>query len=240
MTPAQGRQQRRELMRSIEREHRLAARRRVTELRAALRDARAMRRIALAQARQRCRAERVAARARARKLYEEGMARLREAARQERLAARQACDADVAAARGIKEKIGRARAELEAERKYQRDMKRIERANKARALEFKRTTRTARRGESDDEVRGNIPPEFVSLFERVKGRIKGSPRMTRTEAFLHYAHEHPDEVLVALEDKTEQLVRELEERERAAMKAARRRPNPTEYREAFEGEGVPF
>jgi hypothetical protein len=64
--------------------------------------------------------------------------------------------------------------------------------------------------------------------------------MTRTEAFLHYAHEHPDEVLVALEDKTEQLVRELEERERTAMKAARRRPTATEYREAFEAEGVPF
>jgi len=168
------------------------------------------------------------------------MARLREAARQERLAARQACDADLAAARGVKEKIGRARAELEAERKYQRDMKRIERANRARALEFKRATKTERRGESDDEVRGNIPPEFVSLFERVKGRIKGSPRMTRTEAFLHYAHEHPDEVLVALEDKTEQLVRELEGRERAATRAARRRPTDAEYRAAFEEHAAPF
>jgi hypothetical protein len=42
------------------------------------------------------------------------------------------------------------------------------------SLEFKRTTKTERRGESDDEVRGNIPPEFVSLFERVKSRVIGS------------------------------------------------------------------
>lgn len=59
---------------------------RVAELQAALKDARAMRQIALAPARQRCRAERIAARARARQLlehasytqlYEEGTARLR-------------------------------------------------------------------------------------------------------------------------------------------------------------------
>ena len=100
---------------------------RFAELRAVLRDTRAMRRIALVQARQRCRGECVAARTRARKLYEEGMARLREAARQERLAARQACDADLAAARGIKEKIAARAPSSRRERKYQGDMKRIER-----------------------------------------------------------------------------------------------------------------
>jgi hypothetical protein len=119
-------------------------------------------------------------------------------------------------------------------------MKRIERANRVRALEFKRATKAERRAESDDEVRGNIPAEFVSLFERVKGRVKGSPRMTRTEAFLHYAHEHPDEVLVSLEDRTDQLVRELEERERAAARSARRLPTRADYRAAFEERGVPF
>ena len=44
--------------------------------------------------------------------------------------------------------------------------------------------------------------------------------MTRTEAFLHYAEEHPDEVLRSIEDKSDAVLRELEAQERAA----RRRP----------------
>ena len=33
---------------------------------------------------------------------------------------------------------------------------------------------------------------------------------------LEYAEEHPDEVLVALDDKTDALIRELEDQERQA------------------------
>jgi hypothetical protein len=76
----------------------------------------------------------------------------------------------------------------------------------------------------------------MSLAHGCARGIKASPRISRAEA-LHYAHEHPDEVLVALEDKTEQLVRALEERERAAAKATRGRPTAAEYREAFDAEG---
>ena len=241
MTPAEGRRQRRELMRQIDREHKLTARRKLAELVAALRDARALRKGALVQARQRCLSERIAARARAREMWRVGLEALRQAVKQERLTARQACSADLAAARGIADKIGRARAELEAERRFRRDMQRIERGNRARMLEFKATSKKERRSESDDEVRGNIPPELASLWGRVKGQIKGSERMTRTEAFLHYAHEHPDEVLVSMEDKTDELVRQLEERERGARRELRRRrPTRTQYREAFEEHGVPF
>ncbi len=71
-------------------------------------------------------------------------------------------------------------------------------------------TRIERQAESDDEVRSNIPPELVALFEHVKRGIKASPCMSRTEAFLHYAEENPDDVLVATEDKTDALIRELE------------------------------
>jgi hypothetical protein len=52
-------------------------------------------------------------------------------------------------------------------------------------------TRIERRAESDDEVRSNLPADLVALFERVKGGIKASPRMSRTEVFLQYAEEHP-------------------------------------------------
>ena len=40
---------------------------------------------------------------------------------------------------------------------------------------------------------------------------------------LHYAEEHPDEVLAVIEDKTEAIVRELERQEREASRALKRR-----------------
>jgi hypothetical protein len=46
--------------------------------------------------------------------------------------------------------------------------------------------------------------------------------MSRTEAFLHYAEEHPDEVLTSIEDRADVLVRELEAKERAARRALSR------------------
>ena len=65
-----------------------------------------------------------------------------------------------------------------------------------------------------DEVRGNIPPELVALFERVKRGVKASPRMSRTQAFLHYTEENQEEVLEAISDTTEEMVRQLEEEHR--------------------------
>lgn len=103
-------------------------------------------------------------------------------------------------------------------------MRRIERHARERHRELAvKRQRLERQQESDDAVRGNIPPELVSLFERVKRHIRGGAHMSRTEAFLHYAEEHPGEVLVALEDKTEAMIRDLERRERVADKAARKR-----------------
>src|ERR1035438_6095136 len=64
------------------------------------------------------------------------------------------------------------------------------------------------------------PPELVPLFERVKRAIKASPRMSPTEAFLHYAEETPDDVLAAMDDKTDALIRELEGQYREAPFAA--------------------
>ena len=219
LTPAQGRKQRRALMRDIAREHRREAREKLVSLRTQIRDAKALRRSAIAQAKERCRTERIAVRARARAMKERALERLREALRRERQLARDTCTASLAEARGIKDKVQRAGAELQAERAYQRDLRRIERANRVARLDIRRPSRSERRRESDDEVRGNIPPELVGLWERVKRRIRGTDRMTRTEAFLHYAHEHPNEVLEGLEDRTDALIRELEAKERAAAKA---------------------
>lgn len=125
-------------------------------------------------------------------------------------------------ARAIKDDIQRARVSYLAERRYQQDLRRIERANRKRRLEAPRVTRIERRSESDDEVRSNIPPELVAMFERVKRSIKATSRMSRTEAFLRYAEEHPSEVLDAIEDKTEALIRELEQQARAASREMKR------------------
>ncbi len=126
---------------------------------------------------------------------------LKATVRAERLAARQSCTVRLGEARGIKDEIQRARAALLAERKYQADLRRIEAAHRQRRREAPGITRLERQGESDDEVRANVPPDLVALFERVKRSIKASPRMSRTEAFLKYAEEHPSEVLEAIDDK---------------------------------------
>jgi hypothetical protein len=226
---AQSKEERRKLWRDINREHRKQAKVKLVALRAELREARAKRKLALRDAKERCRAERIAARERARAMRLRVLEELREAMRAERFEARQSCSVKLGEARAIKDEIARARAELLAEKKYQSDLRRIERANRQRRKEAPKVTRIERQAESDDEVRANVAPELVPLFERVKRSIKASPRMSRTEAFLRYAEEHPDEVLVAIDDKTEALIRELEAKERAAQKELRRGPPRRRY-----------
>jgi hypothetical protein len=218
------------LFRELERDRKKKAREKIANLAEQLREARRRRKMALHEAKERCRAERIAARERARAMRLRVLEELREAMRAERLGARQACTTRLGEARGIKDSILRARAELQAEKKYEADLRRIERANRKRRQEAPRVTRIERQAESDDEVRSSIPPELVALFERVKRGIKASPRMSRTEAFLHYAEENPNEVLAAVDDKTDTLIRELEAQHREARRSLRRpAPRPPRY-----------
>jgi len=82
--------------------------------------------IALREAKERCRAERLAARERARTLRLRLLEELQEAVRSERQSARQTCSVRLGEARSIKDDIKRARAKLLAERQYQADLRRIE------------------------------------------------------------------------------------------------------------------
>jgi hypothetical protein len=80
-----------------------------------------------------------------------------------------------------------------------------------------RSTRGERRAESDDEVRGNLPPEMIGVFEKVRRHIKGSARKTRTEAFLEWAEENPGEVWAMQSAEAERdLHRMIAEHERLA------------------------
>jgi hypothetical protein len=241
LSPAEGRRQRRELPQQIARDQRRQQREHREDLRAQVRQARAERHAALVDAKTRCRNERRAVRERLQALRERVLQDLQETVAGERAAAKETCSIRQNEARRVSDRIKRVRAELEAERTFQRDMRRIERANRQRTREAHRTTAAEHRAQSDDAVVGNIPPELVSLWERVKRSIRGSDRMSRTEAFLEYAESHPDEVLEAIEDRTDALVRELEMRERDAARSLRERPLPPENRPEWPADGdVPF
>jgi hypothetical protein len=216
------------LWREIERDERRKRREKLAELRTQIRAARVQRKAAMKSAVERCRSERLAARERARALRIRGLAELREAARLERASARDACSLSKGEAKnqGV---VQRRRADLAAEAKYQADLRRMEHGNRARRREHPHATYVERRSESDDEVRSNLPADLVALFERVKRSIKPSSRQTRTEAFLKYGEEHPHELLEALDDKTEHLIRDLERQEREALRAVRRSPPRAGY-----------
>jgi hypothetical protein len=218
------RKHRKVLMREIERDHRKRARAKVTGLREQLRTARLTRKNVLVEATSRCRSERVAVRDRTRIERLRALDELRKALHAERQAARDACALRREDARkATSDAVQRARGELDAERKYQDDLRRIERGNHERHVAARRASGSERRSESDDEVRVNLPDELVALFERVKHGIKGSARESRTEAFLRYAEQHPDEALSAIDDKTDAVIRDLERQERDAARYARRR-----------------
>ena len=219
LSPAEGRRQRRELMRQITRDQRSQQREHLVDLRAQVRQARAERRAALVDAKTRCRNERRAVRERLQALRERVLQDLQETVAGERAAAKETCSIRQNEARRVSDRIKRVRAELEAERAFQRDMRRIDRANRQRTRQAHRTTAAEHRSQSDDTVVGNIPPELVSLWERVKRSIRGFRPHEQDRAFLEYAESHPEEVLEAIEDRTDALVRELEARERDASRA---------------------
>jgi hypothetical protein len=46
--------------------------------------------------------------------------------------------------------------------------------------------------------------------------------MSRLETFLKWVEEHPSELVTALEDRTDEVIRDLERREREARRALKR------------------
>lgn len=243
MTPAQGRAQRKQLMREIARDERKKQREHLAGLKQAIREAHRGRRTALVETKASCRAARREVRERVKRMRAEALAELRAAVALEKANARSTCAAGKQLAKDLGSKHARARHELETERAYRAEMRRIEHGNKARARDILHP-RGARarelKSESDDTVRGNIPPELVALFERVKAKIKGTDRMSRTEAFLEYAESHDREVLEAIEDRTDAMLRELEAKERAAHKALKRPLARARAGAAALDEAVPF
>lgn len=220
MTRADGRAQRRALMRQIAQHEKEKKRAHLHALREAIVAARDAHKRAVVHAVERCRNARAEARSKAAHLRAEALEELTRAVELERQAARSHCETARKAARGEKDRKKRARDELRAEQAFGRQMRLIERSAKLRHRDLApKKRRGEKQSESDDEVRGNIPPELVPLFNKVKSVIRPSSRHSRTEAFLEYAEARPREVLQVLEDRTEALIRDLERRERAASRA---------------------
>lgn len=242
MSIAENRAFKKRAARDLARKHRAEVRAMVVQLREQLRQARTRRREVLRSLPGKLRAHRLIARERHARLKHDLIAHMRAALAERRAAAKRTREHDLGEARAARDKVIAARMKLEAEEKYRADMRRIEADNR----NARRAEKQIRRGrhhalsQSDDTVRGNIPSDLVPLWERVKGRIKGGDRKSRTEAFLQYAEEHPGEVYAVIESRTDELIAEME-RQHGDMKRLARRPLRHHSREATaKALGVPF
>ncbi|MGO8996052.1 MAG: hypothetical protein ACLQVI_22295 [Polyangiaceae bacterium] len=242
LTRKEAAKQRQALNRDIAQNHREKAAASLRSLREQLHAARTQRNEALAKARGHCRAERLTLREKAHARRQSALAELKDTYAKERAEAREVCVVRKAGVHSeARDPIERAKGNWDAERKYQADLRRIEQGNRDRHRAVHRSHADERRSESDDEVRGNIPPDYQALFDRVKRDMKGTSRESRTEVFLRYAEQHPDEILAALDDGSDRLIRELEEQRAKAERALRPPPSSKRRRSTPEElAAVPF
>jgi hypothetical protein len=217
LTRAQAARQRRELWRDIAREERKQAREKIARLRAAVREARAARTVALREAAAQCRADRLSARARAQEVRATIAADLRLRIDAEYAAAREACAERARETQRIRDHVVRTRAELAAARQHQKELRAIQRRGREQFVQ------AVREAESDTDVRAQIAPPLVPLFEAVKHGIEATPDASRLEAFLRHAETHPADVLAAMEHPTEIELRNLEQSHAAAVRAYEQR-----------------
>lgn len=157
---------------------------------------------AVAKAREQCRRSRERANARAREVR---AAASREA-RAIQEAARRSCKAGVKRAR----KTGtREQSDLERARKLAILDERVA-TTKRGAKSTPRSTRRERASESDDEVAGNVESSLEPVWRAVARQFKPKPRLSRTEQFLQWVEENPDEVLALQHPDVGDVVKEAE------------------------------
>jgi hypothetical protein len=207
-------------------------RRQLVAIRTELKAARADRKRALVDARERCRSERLAVKERSRALRMRVLRDLRDVTRAEHAQARRDCSERLRAARAIPDRSRRKHAELSAERRRETEARRLARAEHERKKAAPASTCLSCKPESDDEVRTNLTSDLLPLFDRVGSSIKGGPTESRTAAFLAYAAAHPEEVLATSAHEADTRVRELESAHREIAKSLGRAPNSYEAKKA--------
>jgi hypothetical protein len=183
-------------------------------------------------------------RSEARALRAATLERLKQALQQMRQAQRGTCETTKAEARqALGAQLAAVVDELTGERARQAFDRELDKSEAERLRKELRSTARERRQESDDEVRANLPAELVTVFDRVRSKIKATSRLSRTEAFLQFAHDNPDEVLRLQEQAGERAFLEELRKHEAELRAMQRRPrralrNPETIAAALAG--VPF
>lgn len=201
------------LRREIARDLRAKDRATLLALRQAIADARATRREAIKAIRDDCRQTRVELREKAAQARQE----LRDAQREARAAQRASCSTRAA--------TSRAEHALELDRRRQRyaETHHEQRSLRVDAREpKKRLTAAEAKRDSDDAVASDLPPELLPVWAVMKRTIHGSRNRTRTEAFLDWVHESPDEVWSIVNAHTEKKLEALERQEREHYREMRR------------------
>lgn len=224
ISTAEGKKNRRELERSIVRERKKTDHKKLVALRAQIRDVKRRRKRALCKVRGACRRGRILARqnvkARVKAIRVDARAQIKRARIDEKQRARATCKArKETVRRAALSTTAKRREVLQAERSLQAELRRIERSIRDRVVSHRQTSAKEARQESDDAVRHNVPPELVGLFEQVKRSIHGNTRASRTEVFLQYAEEHPDEILASYDDLADREVAKLVAQEAALSRA---------------------
>jgi hypothetical protein len=232
LSERQARAQKKQLRRELATTLRSQDRESLRKLRTAIALAKTHKRGALRVVVQQCRAAREAHQARAKLLRAEARAAINAAITEERDAARAACAAEKSSAKDASATaIGSARRLLDAERAYQAEIRRAD--QKVKLAQKKRRSSAEARGESDDEVRANVPSELVSVFDAKRKGIKGSTRKSRTEAFLQWAEENPGEVYAVQQGEADRALAKLIKDEREHGRAMRSRVRYTREPEAL-------
>lgn len=116
---------------------------------------------------------------------------------------------------------------MRAEKALQAQLRRTDQRWKKE--EHRWTTARERQQESDDAVAANLDEHLLPLWDKVKRKIKGNERTSRTEAFLAMVHDSPELALEAMEELSRRELNRLlaEERRLAKTSGRGRRSRPT-------------
>jgi hypothetical protein len=106
----------------------------------------------------------------------------------------------------IAARLGPLRDALDDARRYGRTLRSAKSRGGAKG-------RQAKHPELDEAVESELAahrPELIPLWRKVKKQIRGSDRWSRHEEFMHFVHEHQDEVHELLQEDANAYVRQLE------------------------------
>jgi hypothetical protein len=184
--------QREKIVKDVSRANDKAA---VAKRKKALAEARKAKQSAMKEARSSCKVDREKTKESSRASYKKTVEKARSKREAARAEARSRCSSGVQkVVETYDPKVKKSGAELSEEQKHQREIKRIEAANKDREKKRPKKSAGERLHEADQEVVQNLPPELIPVWHHFKDKVKGSKRRSRYEAFMDFIHDHPEAI----------------------------------------------